>query len=546
MSTQPKNKACTDVELSRPPLYMLHGIKSDARWQKLIPSYLDPLFRCIPLTYREYHFLGALKILFWPWAIVVGLMLLFSNNLMNTYSWLLRPIGLITYAIITIAEARWALSFNSKKNLAKASPNRKNFYLTHTLLFISIETFIACVVGLQSTESTHGSEIIVSATLIMIIILEGREAFNSVISLRAPSFNTGTSLVRNSITYIILLTIGGASAMFLNHISSLICCLAVQLLLWLFALLVEPRLRLARTVAKISQQIRQSREIRDERPCLIAHSFGTKIIKHVLESTPGIAIEKMILVGCVLPVKYDWTNLLNDAHIILGDVRNEYGRKDFVVRWLSWFVGFIPGSGLGRAGYSGFAGNENIVHQIDGPLDTCKLCKGAKQRAVHNVALEHYGHNDWFLEINHVRDLWVPHLFGVNPVQYHDFQNLCKKGANALHLRDWGKFNAVEIDLRETLWMFEPNDRIGKYLEDMIAIDLRLACPKKAATPQKAKALARKMAAAVVVILILQVVEACIESEGEGDKNWEMIQWSLNPRKAITSSVNNRVKALRL
>ncbi len=84
------------------------------------------------------------------------------------------------------------------------------------------------------------------------------------------------------------------------------------------------------------------------KPDIIAHSFGTWLISHVLRDNPDISIGRLILLGCIVRPDFDWQELIdrNQVEYIL----NHCAGKDIWVG-ISHFT--IPDAGPGgRRGFS--------------------------------------------------------------------------------------------------------------------------------------------------------------------------------------------------
>jgi hypothetical protein len=158
------------------------------------------------------------------------------------------------------------------------------------------------------------------------------------------------------------------------------------------------------------------------------------------------------------------------------------------------------------------------------------------------VPLDRYKHNRWFLNTDHVRDLWLPHLWDIVPHDYLVFINLCKKAANALKSREWGPYNVAELELRETKWSFSTRDAESKNIGSYIADDLQVALPDRANSPEAAQALSCEIERRVIPAMVLEVAKACIEFEKPSNRKWDVIQWSLNPRRAISKAVDHQIQ----
>jgi hypothetical protein len=89
------------------------------------------------------------------------------------------------------------------------------------------------------------------------------------------------------------------------------------------------------------------------RPDVIAHSFGTWLIGHLLASDDEryrrVSFGRIILTGCILRPDFDWEALIRAGR--LEAVLNHYGTRDLPARLAHYF---IPDSGpSGRIGFVG-------------------------------------------------------------------------------------------------------------------------------------------------------------------------------------------------
>jgi hypothetical protein len=84
-----------------------------------------------------------------------------------------------------------------------------------------------------------------------------------------------------------------------------------------------------------------------KRPSVIAHSFGTFIVANCLYRHEEIKIDKLILLGSVLPIGFEWQLLFARGQV--NFVRNEKGLRDIPVQLTRYAV---PGTGpSGRRGF---------------------------------------------------------------------------------------------------------------------------------------------------------------------------------------------------
>ncbi len=91
-------------------------------------------------------------------------------------------------------------------------------------------------------------------------------------------------------------------------------------------------------------------------PDVIAHSFGTWLLYHALETDETLRVGHVILTGCVLPPAARWDRFGDRV----GPVLNHYGGKDFPTRIAAYA---IPDSG--PAGRRGFDEQPNLVQVFE-------------------------------------------------------------------------------------------------------------------------------------------------------------------------------------
>ena len=117
------------------------------------------------------------------------------------------------------------------------------------------------------------------------------------------------------------------------------------------------------------------------RPSIIAHSFGTLQIGHLLQKYDHVIFDKVILAGSILPTDYPWAKMLTKQRVAW--VVNDYGGKDFWPKLARRFINRAGDSGVSR-----FRDEHRGLHQVEHP---------------------HHGHSDYFSQGN-FRHHWVPTL----------------------------------------------------------------------------------------------------------------------------------------
>jgi pimeloyl-ACP methyl ester carboxylesterase len=119
---------------------------------------------------------------------------------------------------------------------------------------------------------------------------------------------------------------------------------------------------------------------KEERPSIVAHSFGTYILGNALLKYPYIRFNKVILCGSILPRDFPWDQLIARGQV--QAVRNEYGVNDV---WAKRVAGFIPQTG--PSGMRKFTREHPRLDQVE----------------------FRYDHGEYF-EKGHMQAYWIPFL----------------------------------------------------------------------------------------------------------------------------------------
>lgn len=122
-------------------------------------------------------------------------------------------------------------------------------------------------------------------------------------------------------------------------------------------------------------------ETRCSRPSVIAHSFGTLQVAHLLRKYDHVCFEKVILAASIAPRDFDWPYYLASRRVQW--VENDYGGCDI---WPKVAQALVPGAGA--SGTVGF----DVAHP-----------------ALHQVHYPHHRHSDWFSH-GHFARSWMPTL----------------------------------------------------------------------------------------------------------------------------------------
>lgn len=146
----------------------------------------------------------------------------------------------------------------------------------------------------------------------------------------------------------------------------------------------------------------------DGRPDLIAHSFGTWLIGHLLRDELTVPEEqrlrfgRVVLAGCILRPDYDWEALQNAR--IVEEVLNHYGTADMVVPWAHFTIWDSGPSG--RRGFDNPPPRVlNIRAEGFGHSDLLSAGKRVDGKPALNYSYERYWRPFLTLSREEVRDL---------------------------------------------------------------------------------------------------------------------------------------------
>jgi hypothetical protein len=257
------------------------------------------------------------------------------------------------------------------------------------------------------------------------------------------------------------------------------------------------------------------------RPHVIAHSFGTYLTGRSLKH-PDIALDRVVLVGSVLPRRFDWQTLRSKGREGFGVVRNELGTRDFVVwlaRWTRWFAWDI-----GDAGLRGFQGES--VHSTGGPWLTCDVCGDVYPAgSVHNVPLVELAHSDAFLGPGHIRRLWLPFLWGLPPGEFGRFEDLCFGAAYSLQEGQYWEFNRIVGVLGESKWAWTEGSSTRDFVWFCLHEELKHRGKKIEERDQ------------ALVTEILGVMCGYVARASEEEEEDEAIRRALHPHLAIIAAM---------
>lgn len=194
-------------------------------------------------------------------------------------------------------------------------------------------------------------------------------------------------------------------------------------------------------------------------PHVIAHSFGTYLTVKLLEVVNGTRLSRIVLCGCVLPREYDWLAQIRDGRV--AAVRNDYTVSDWV-GYAAKLAGRLH-SDLGHAGTHGMANSISGVHRLNKPELRCSSC-AVHTGFVHDVDCSHLGHSDSLLVESHLREWWIPFLWGLDPAEHSKLLSFCETWIKAKTGHDWAKVAGMETQVRTDTWLWCHRQTLGEHL----------------------------------------------------------------------------------
>lgn len=267
-------------------------------------------------------------------------------------------------------------------------------------------------------------------------------------------------------------------------------------------------------------------------PHVIAHSFGTYLIGTALRKFPDVMVERMVLVGSVLPARYDWSKVLADKPVPVT-VRNETGKRDLVVM-LAGLVKCVARD-MGDAGLKGFAVTDGVVHDATTVWDRCSECVSAADAVpIHNVPLKEFGHSTHFLGPGHARSLWLPYLWGYTPREFRQYLRLCRAAAYLRQEGRWGELAEVERALCRSVWTWTKGRALATYVRRSVEDYLHEA--RRAALVRRPAQDVSEIVEEAIGLIYLAVTDAAMEADKPEDRNDDVVR-SLHPATAIARAV---------
>jgi hypothetical protein len=220
-------------------------------------------------------------------------------------------------------------------------------------------------------------------------------------------------------------------------------------------------------VKKFREELSQKFKKGGPFPCLIAHSFGTYLSGRAMRDLSWASYDRMVLAGCVLAGNFPWEGLRESKPQRFHEVRNEMAARDNVARLAAWLDRLIPG--FGSAGYSGFRGSAQWVHNVGSANTVCNTCDSSKTRApIHNIRCEELGHSDVFLGPAYAVIYWLPFLWGYDPAAYRYFLSVCFDISRATTTGQKEAMKANYQLLRTISWGQSPKKSLNQEIQDAV------------------------------------------------------------------------------
>lgn len=436
---------------------MIHGINSSGQWREGVRKVLEVYdYECASISYRDYFGAGATKIYFWPWALLFGSVLIWSTTDLHVTAVLWG-----TFAIVAVFACACELYWSA----FRATP----------ILLLQVTVCLAVAIWASWIDPSRGDLILWVGTAACVAILE--------VSEQSESGSVRSALLFSPVIACLAALIAGIVWMLVQQAGWL--ALGPILLALTVSGFCEPVYRHNRVCRKVYDRISRLVGGR-EPPHVIAHSLGTLMIGSVLKKYPGLHLDHLILLGCVLHEEFPWADLLHEGRQGVVRVRNEQGRKDRVVKlaglarslslglakwplvgsvtravWSNWRE--IPGI----AGVVGFRSPPDRIHSLKDEFAGCAQCE-VSTVPIHNVLLTDFDHSTFADGALHAWNLWVPFLGGYVQADYTDLMRSCQKGYRHLQpaSKDIVEFAKVEKHLQSKHWRLESGAAKPKTLRD--------------------------------------------------------------------------------
>ena len=261
------------------------------------------------------------------------------------------------------------------------------------------------------------------------------------------------------------------------------------------------------------------------RPHVIAHSMGTKVVGAVLLKYPQVRLARIVFAGCVLPVDYPCHVMTSPGAARFSHLRNEVAVRDIVPRLAQVGTKLRLLTEYGYSGSSGFSNNLDIVHTMSALSPACSTCALTGTIApVHNVSCERFGHSSVFDAESYAAFFWLPFLWGIEPMEYSDFLELCFVAEEHHEIGNWPAYMMAERRLLERQWGWAGGKRLREYIDEV-------ARKYPSGSPSRVPAAGR------IVRKVWQDVVTGCRAHQERNIGWERQALALHPIVSVLGAV---------
>ena len=430
----------------------VHGINSDGEWQEDAGRVLEPHCTYASYKYRDYRYWGFVLQLVDPLPALLALAFAGAAATRTEGAVVPTPAETVVTAVgLMLTLLLLAGSLVAAMRPVDRPPSRKTFFWLLAISAACVATWSLSGPPRWSTWAAVGG-----AALLLAGLLEAWRRLPSVNNAKTWAVPLGASL----------LAVAGGSAMrrlidtgmeiaelgeWSEPAQTTFVALAI---LASVAAIGRSFGRRRRNIDKLQRWIleKKAQSSPNVDIHLIAHSFGTFLVGKALEnwrekkqaaddgadSVPSFS--NVVVVGSAMRAGYPWADVIRAG--LVRHVRNEVGGRDGVIRLAGLSFGFAPfailGShwhpfnmlGLGAAGYVGFKGPIESVHDVRNSFEFCEQCRIRDERRkprVHNIWLPTFRHSDGVQATERAGRFWLPLILGFEPWEYWDFRRLCSQ-----------------------------------------------------------------------------------------------------------------------
>ena len=276
------------------------------------------------------------------------------------------------------------------------------------------------------------------------------------------------------------------------------------------------------------------------RPHVIAHSLGTYLTGTALSVFPDVQFRRVIYCGSALRCEFPWHELFHTRHAAFESVRNETGLKDRAIKLGGILGGIVPASGLGAAGREGFRSNvAGFIHNTTSPEYACPDCLAGNEAKVHNVLVEEFDHSHYFVGRGHAERFWLPALWGFEPSDFDQFQELCERIDDFRRKGHAKKRKLAEDELKDRSWSFTEKRTLREYMSEVAAAFI-MERGKPAVSEQRV----RQVVDWAVPMLCKAIVNARSAAKDASERRRDNVIRLLHPHLAVANCIMEIVEKL--